>query len=118
MRSETFQPSFGLADQAHQPAAFFGRGIVAQFFAMQNDPPLVRDQETVWSSAICRESSEAKLDWILRRNVDFANQPFRAPVKEHPAAKWADGSFDEAATEALAFGRIYFRTAQFGPAEY
>lgn len=34
LRSETFQPSFGLADQAHQPAAFFGRGarIVAQFF--------------------------------------------------------------------------------------
>ena len=84
----------------------------------RRDPPLVRDQETAWGSAICRESSEAKLDWILRRNGDFANQPFRAPVKEHLAAKWADGSFDEATTEALAFGRIYFRTAQFGPAEY
>jgi hypothetical protein len=34
LRSETFQPSFGLADQANQPAAFFGggAGIVAQFF--------------------------------------------------------------------------------------
>ena len=95
-----------------------GLGSSRSFFAMQNDPPLVRDQETVWSSAICRESREAKLDWILRRNGDFANQPFRAPVKEHLAAKWADGSFDEATTEALAFRRIYFRTAQFGPAEY
>jgi hypothetical protein len=64
LRSETFQPSFGLADQAHQLAAFFGRGagIVAQFFAMQNDSPLVRDQETALGSAICRESSEAELD--------------------------------------------------------
>src|ERR1700741_2984966 len=40
--SEAFQPAFGLADQAQQPASFFGRQarIVEQFSAMQNDPPL------------------------------------------------------------------------------
>jgi hypothetical protein len=40
LRSETIQPGFSLADQAHQPALFFGQEaeIVEQFFAVQNDP--------------------------------------------------------------------------------
>ena len=64
------------------------------------------------------KSSEASSVGISRRNGDFANKPFRSPIKVHFPTKWADASFDEATTEALAFGRTYFRTAQFGPAEH
>ena len=61
---------------------------------------------------ICRNSTA-----VSRPKGDFANKPFRKPVKPCFAAQLADCSFDEATTKALAFRHFYPRAAQFDPAE-